>query len=930
VRAARTLLIAVVAALALPSAASAAPFQVNTTADTAPDKACTTAAGGCTLREAVQLAGNADTINVPAGTYTLTRGELALFNDHIAGAGARTTAISGNNASRVFSVTGTSNTVSGVTIRNGNGAGTTASGSGGGVFIAASAVITISNSTVSANTASIGGGIAVAGTLGLSASTVSGNIATTTRLARGGGLAVSSGGGAAIVNATISGNTAVDTSTTGNASEGGGIWSNGGLAFNGVTIANNTAATAGGLLASVTGAAAPPARQIFNTILSGNAGAECAGNSFTTDTTRNNVSDDTTCSFTAATDRQGFAAALGSLANNGGNTNTHALLPASPAINNGASCATTDQRGVARPQPKGGQCDVGAYEYRAPTLRVVGAVINDALGPLTVGQMVVHVRENGADIKGSPAAGVATPGRTYTLVAGSSYTVDANAVNAYTLSYSGDCTVTLAEGDIKTCTVTANDVAPTLRVITEVLNNNGGTAEPDDFSTHVRLGPRDVAGSPQPGNANGTVYALQARSYAVSAEGVPEYSASVTGDCAENGTITLQVGETKVCTVTADDGAPTLNVVTQVINDNGGTRAASDFSVHVRDAGLLDVTGSPQAGSGAGTQYPVEAGSYNVSAPMPGYTTTTSGDCQGDGTITLALGESRTCTVTANDVAPTLKVITTVVNDSGGTRAPSGFTVHVRRSGADVAGSPKPGSSSGTTYTLSAGTYAVGPDSVVGYTSAVGGACAANGSVTLQPGDAKTCTVSGNDNAIVRQQQLPPPQPGKNVNALPKGGTVLAKLPGTDKFVLLDEDQQIPLGTVVDVRKGRVTIVAAAGDDQAADFYGGIFKLGQTKGSKPITVLTLVEKLSCPKKSQATAAAKKKKKRRLWGDGRGRFRTKGRHSAATVVGTKWLVEDKCTSTTTRVVRGKVRVRDFVKKKNVLVKAGKKYVARARR
>jgi hypothetical protein len=178
-------------------------------------------------------------------------------------------------------------------------------------------------------------------------------------------------------------------------------------------------------------------------------------------------------------------------------------------------------------------------------------------------------------------------------------------------------------------------------------------------------------------------------------------------------------------------------------------------------------------------------------------------------------------------------------------------------------------------------------------------------------------------------EELPPPVPHKNVNALPKSGTVKVKLPGSDAFVELAEGQQIPLGTTIDTRRGRVTIVAAAGAGQTADFYAGIFKLSQTKGDKPITVLTLVEKLSCAKK-QASAAAKKKRKRRLWGDGKGRFRTKGRHSAATVVGTKWLVEDRCTSTLTRVVRGKVRVRDFVKKKTVLVKAGKKYVARARR
>src|SRR6185436_18330123 len=148
------------------------------------------------------------------------------------------------------------------------------------------------------------------------------------------------------------------------------------------------------------------------------------------------------------------------------------------------------------------------------------------------------------------------------------------------------------------------------------------------------------------------------------------------------------------------------------------------------------------------------------------------GDCNAGGTVVIGLDESKSCTVTANDVAPTLKVITTVVNDSGGTRTPSGFVVHVRKGGADVGNSPKPGNASGTTYTLSAGTYAVGSDAVAGYTTAIGGACAANGSVTLQPDDVKTCTVKPNHNTVVRQQQLLPPQPGKNVNDLPKTGKV--------------------------------------------------------------------------------------------------------------------------------------------------------------
>ena len=173
----------------------------------------------------------------------------------------------------------------------------------------------------------------------------------------------------------------------------------------------------------------------------------------------------------------------------------------------------------------------------------------------------------------------------------------------------------------------------------------------------------------------------------------------------------------------------------------------------------------------------------------------------------------------------------------------------------------------------------------------------------------------------------------KSVNALPKSGTVKVKLPGSSAFVTLDEGQQIPLGTIVDALKGRVTIVAAAdknGGTATADFYGGIFKLGQTSGATPITTLKLVEKLSCGKSvKKASAAAKKKKKRQLWGDGKGKFRTDGSYSSATVRGTKWLVEDSCKSTLTKVARGKVAVRDFVKKKTVLVKAGKKYIARSR-
>jgi hypothetical protein len=151
--------------------------------------------------------------------------------------------------------------------------------------------------------------------------------------------------------------------------------------------------------------------------------------------------------------------------------------------------------------------------------------------------------------------------------------------------------------------------------------------------------------------------------------------------------------------------------------------------------------------------------------------------------------------------------------------------------------------------------------------------------------------------------------------------------------VNLTADVHVPLGTIFDTRNGRVTLTSAAdreGGTQHAWFYQGIFKVGQTKGAKPITDLALAgPKPTCGKraKKSAHAAARKKKARRLWGDGDGAFRTSGQNSSATVRGTKWVVIDRCDGTLTRVVRGVVAVRDFKKRKTVIVRAGKQYLAR---
>ena len=153
---------------------------------------------------------------------------------------------------------------------------------------------------------------------------------------------------------------------------------------------------------------------------------------------------------------------------------------------------------------------------------------------------------------------------------------------------------------------------------------------------------------------------------------------------------------------------------------------------------------------------------------------------------------------------------------------------------------------------------------------------------------------------------VPPPVIGKTVNVSAERGKVLIRRPD-GSAVPIDADTQILTGSVVDTRKGAVRLESrgAGGRLSTGVFYDGVFKITQTLGKRPVTVLSLVEKLDCPKGGKANAAGRKKKKRkrRLWGDAKGDYRTRGRHGSAVNSGTKWMVEDHCDSTLFRVDRG---------------------------
>jgi hypothetical protein len=205
--------------------------------------------------------------------------------------------------------------------------------------------------------------------------------------------------------------------------------------------------------------------------------------------------------------------------------------------------------------------------------------------------------------------------------------------------------------------------------------------------------------------------------------------------------------------------------------------------------------------------------------------------------------------------------------------------------------------------------------------------------------------------------ELPPPVIGKAVDVSLVSGKVSVRLPHAGGggaggstgpgFVPLTEARQLPVGAQVDARSGTIQLVTAssrAGKTQIGTFGGAVFGLAQsTKGpQKGLTTLSLLEGAfpgapsyaKCRARpagditSGTPAAVGGRVLQLLHASASGRFRTRGRYSAATVRGTAWDTADRCDGTLTHVRRGTVVVSDFVRHKNVAVHAGHSYLARA--
>jgi hypothetical protein len=195
--------------------------------------------------------------------------------------------------------------------------------------------------------------------------------------------------------------------------------------------------------------------------------------------------------------------------------------------------------------------------------------------------------------------------------------------------------------------------------------------------------------------------------------------------------------------------------------------------------------------------------------------------------------------------------------------------------------------------------------------------------------------VTVNDLAECETDVIQTPQPGVIVGAKAVSGRVLVREPGTSKFVELEGTTEIPVGSQVDTTRGVINLTSGLGGGRtnSSQFYSGVFTILQKRARNAFMTLRMDggNFRLCGGRALSTLsvdARRKRPVRSLWGNGKGRFQTRGRYSAATVRGTKWLVQDRCDGTLTRVLRGVVRVRDFRARKNVNVRAGQSYLAKA--
>lgn len=221
--------------------------------------------------------------------------------------------------------------------------------------------------------------------------------------------------------------------------------------------------------------------------------------------------------------------------------------------------------------------------------------------------------------------------------------------------------INISEGAAITCTVTNTDTRPTI-TLRKYVNGTYTFDTAADFTLTATpavnaVGADEISGNGDPTTLGGVndKGAYSNVTYTLSETGPAGYTLGTTWDCSNstgatlsNGNqITLTEGGHADCTITNVEQAPKLIVIKHVVNDNGADGAgssASDFTMTVtaNSPSLSSFTGDE-----SGTVVFVRPGSYSVDeVANSGYAKTLSNDCSG----VIALGETKTCTITNDDI----------------------------------------------------------------------------------------------------------------------------------------------------------------------------------------------------------------------------------------------------------------------------------------
>jgi hypothetical protein len=236
-------------------------------------------------------------------------------------------------------------------------------GGGGGIF--SLTTLTLTGCTLSNDSAPTGGGgIEISGTATLTGCTLSNDLAT----GSGGGGGIDNGGTLTLTNCTLSNDSVSGAGLFG----GGGLFNNGGTAtLTNCTLSNNSASTFGGGIEVRIGLGGTV--NLTNTIVAGNSAPTApdisgpvgtADHNLIGDGTGSGISNGVNGNQVGGNGNPVIDPRLGPLANNGGPTQTLALLPGSPALRNADNAAAphTDQRGHVRRDEAGETTDIGAFE----------------------------------------------------------------------------------------------------------------------------------------------------------------------------------------------------------------------------------------------------------------------------------------------------------------------------------------------------------------------------------------------------------------------------------------------------------------------------------------------------------------------------------------------------------------------------------------